>query len=74
MTEPRDAVTIAAVHAAEKCAQSARAICERHFMNEGAAACADSNNPYKPGSAAATWWQRGHDGAIAKAKDTGSAE
>lgn len=34
---------------------------EARYNREGAAAAAGTPNPYRPRSAAATWWQRGYD-------------
>lgn len=36
---------------------------EQRYMQEGARAAAGASNPYRSGCAAATWWQRGRDGA-----------
>ena len=41
----------------------ARPAIEARYTHEGAAAPAGTPNPHPPGSAAATWWQRGHDTA-----------
>lgn len=42
---------------------SARAVAERRFTAEGAQATPGAANPYQPGSAAATWWDRGRAAA-----------
>lgn len=41
--------------------ESLRAATERRFTEEGAKAPPQTANPYTPGCAAATWWQRGRD-------------
>jgi hypothetical protein len=51
------------VSAVEQLSQSAASICERRFTEAGAKAQKGATNPYKPGSAAFTWWQRGYDSA-----------
>lgn len=45
----------------------ARPAIEARFIAEGSATPNSAINPYPPGSAAATWWQQGHDFAIANA-------
>lgn len=40
---------------------SARANIERRYTSQGAAAARDDSCPYRPTSAAATWWQRGYE-------------
>lgn len=44
---------------------SARAMIEARYTGQGAAAPKGAPNPYREGSAAATWWQRGNDGVRA---------
>lgn len=48
---------------AEPCTGSAGEWAERRFTAEGERAAPDASNPYRPGSAAATWWERGHERA-----------
>lgn len=51
---------------AEATGRSLHETTERRFTDEGARAGREATNPYKFGSAAATWWQRGHDSVHAK--------
>lgn len=51
----------------------ARSIIERRYRMQGASADAHALNPNPPGSAAATWWQRGRDEAQ-KASPSSSSE
>lgn len=50
---------------------AARPAVEARCTAQGAAAPKGAVNPYREGSAAATWWQRGH--AAARATAEGSA-
>ena len=45
---------------APRAPESPREMWERRFTEQGRAAAPGASNPYKPGSAAATWWQRGN--------------
>lgn len=53
---------------------SARAEIERRYTGQGAAAPRGASNPYREGSAAATWWARGNAGVEAPRKITSVAE
>ena len=52
---------------------AARPAIEARYHDEGAAAPNGAANPYRSGSAAATWWQRGHDVAAARTHNEGAA-
>lgn len=41
--------------------RSARAEIEKRYTDQGANSPRGAHNPYREGSAAATWWQRGYD-------------
>lgn len=41
-------------------AETMQAMVERRFTEQGARAGAGAVNPYRIGTAAATWWQRGN--------------
>lgn len=45
---------------------SARAQAERRYTEEGAKAPPGAPNPHREGTAAHTWWQRGHYAEIAR--------
>ena len=45
--------------------EEAKAAMKSRYISQGAASEPESTNPYRVGSNAATWWQRGHDDAQA---------
>lgn len=51
--------------------EDARAAMEMRYTNQGAASEPESTNPYRSGSNAAFWWQRGHNSTFS---GTGSDE
>lgn len=61
MSTPKHPDDLSLISAAERVALSLHEQCRRRFTAEGARAPKGTKNPHKPGSAAATWWQRGND-------------